>query len=304
LNGLRSRLKGLPAYLAVRFFVGLFGLLPEPVMRGLGRTMGLIASYVSPAKRRMVERHQRRVQGDHIDATKAARRVMASYGRYWAEVFWVRPRRRGGILRRSTLEHSERLHEAMATGRGIVLAVCHTGNWEAAGLRAAAEGSRVLAVAENLGNRRITEWFVGLRTTMEIDVVLTGGGSRVTGELIRRLRAGGTIALLSDRDLTGRGVPVTFFGEQTTLPPGPVALADRTGAVLLPAGVYFEDGGRGGHRFVVHPPLEIPAAATAEERVALGTQKLAEVLETIIRERPEQWHVIVPNWPSDRGEPA
>ncbi|HSG80067.1 MAG TPA: phosphatidylinositol mannoside acyltransferase [Acidimicrobiia bacterium] len=300
MNGLRSRLKGLPAYLAVRLFVGLFGLLPEPVMRGAGRMMGLIGSYVSPAKRRMVERHQRRVQGDHIDATKAARRVMASYGRYWAEVFWIRPRRRDGILRRSILERADRLHEAMDSGRGIVLAVCHTGNWEAAGLRAAAEGSRVLAVAENLGNRRITEWFVGLRSTMEMDVVLTGGGSRVTAELIRRLKEGGTIALLSDRDLSGRGVPVTFFGEETTLPGGPVALADRTGATLLPVGVYFREGHRGGHRFVVHPPLEIPAGGTAEERVALGTQRLAEALEEVIRERPEQWHVIVPNWPSDR----
>ncbi len=269
-------------------------------MRAVGRSMGYIASFLAPAKRQMVERHQRRIRGDDVDATAAARRVMASYGRYWAEVFWARPRRRRSILARSTLERSDILHDAMRTGRGVVLALPHTGNWEAAGLRAADEGARVLAVAENLSNERIRDWFLGLRTLMEIDVVLTGRGARVTGELIRRLREGGTIALLSDRDLTGRGVPVTFFGEETTLPAGPVALADRTGAVLLPVGIYFADEG-GGHRFVVHPPLEIPEAATADERVALGTQALALKLEEIIRERPEQWHVIVPNWPSDRG---
>ena len=298
-----DRLRSLPAYLAVRFFVGLYGLLPEPVMRRLGRALGVLASYVAPSKRRMIERHQRRVQGDAIDATAAARRVMASYGRYWAEVFWVRPRRREAILAKTLLQRADVLHTAIATGRGVILALPHTGNWETAGLRAAAEQARVLAVAENLGNQRITDWFVGLRTTMEIDVVLTGGGGRVTGSLIRRLREGGVIALLSDRDLSGRGVPVTFFGEETTMPSGPVALADRTGAVLLPVGIYFADGRRGGHRFVVHDPLEIPVAPTAEERVAAGTQALAHRLEGIIRERPEQWHVIVPNWPSDRAQP-
>lgn len=269
-------------------------------MRRLGRGLGYLASYLAPSKRRMIERHQRRVQGPGVDATKAARRVMASYGRYWAEVFWVRPRRRRAILASTVLDRADVLHAAIATGRGVVLALPHTGNWEAAGLRASAEEARVLAVAENLGNQRVTDWFVGLRTTMEIDVVLTGSGGRVTGTLMRRLRDGGVIALLSDRDLSGRGVEVMFFGEKTTMPPGPVALADRTGAVLLPVGIYFADGRGGGHRFVVHDPLEIPEADTAEQRVALGTQKLAGILETIIRERPEQWHVIVPNWPSDR----
>ncbi|MDX1690174.1 MAG: phosphatidylinositol mannoside acyltransferase [Acidimicrobiia bacterium] len=295
-----DRLRSLPAYLAVRLFVGLFGLLPEPVMRRVGRGLGLALSYLAPSKRRMAERHQRRVQGDGVDATRAARRVMASYGRYWAEVFWIRPRRKQAILDRSVLEHPERLHAAIADERGIVLAVGHFGNWEVAGLRAAAEGAPVLAAAENLGNPRITEWFVGLRETMEIDVVLTGRGRRAMGELAKRVREGGTVALLSDRDLSGRGVPVTFFGEETTLPAGPVALAERTGAILLPVGIYFRDDVPG-HRFVIHPPLEIPEAPTTEERVALGTQALAGVLEEIIRHRPEQWHVIVPNWPSDRG---
>ena len=76
-----------------------------------------------------------------------------------------------------------------------------------------------------------------------------------------------------------------------------MALADRTGAALLPVGTYFDRGAR--HRFVVHPPLEVPAAADADERVRLGTQRLATKFEEIIRVAPEQWHLILPNWPSD-----
>ena len=77
-------------------------------------------------------------------------------------------------------------------------------------------------------------------------------------------------------------------------------MALRTGATILPAGTYFKKGE--GHRFRVHPPLEIPDGPDTDTRVKLGTQMLADVMETIIREDPAQWHVIVPNWPSDREE--
>ena len=93
-------------------------------------------------------------------------------------------------------------------------------------------------------------------------------------------------------------MPVTFFGEQTTLPAGPATLAERTGAILLPVGCYFER--RRGNRFVIEEPIEVPDLPTREERVVATTQALAEVLEMIVGRAPEQWHLFQPNWPSDR----
>jgi KDO2-lipid IV(A) lauroyltransferase len=183
----------------------------------------------------------------------------------------------------------------------VILALPHIGNWEAAGLRASAEDARVLAVAEELGNERIVQWFIELRNLMEIDVLIARRGARVTGELLRRLGSGGVVALPSDRDIKGRGIEVEFFGETTTLPAGPAALAERTGAVLLPVGTYFGKGAS--YRFVVEPPLDVASGNTSEERVAGTAQALADTFEVIIRRAPEQWHLLQPNWPSDR-EPA
>jgi KDO2-lipid IV(A) lauroyltransferase len=289
--------KGLPGYLAYRIFSALFGMLPEPVMRRVGQGLGWVVSFVARDRFRMAMRHQRRVQGDGVDAVAAARSVFVHYGRYWAEVFWARPRRRTHILDRTTILGIEHLYAARDSGRGVILALPHLGNWEAAGLRASAEEMRVLAVAEELGNERIVQWFIRLRNLMEIDVVIARRGARVTGELLRRLESGGVIALPSDRDIKGRGITVQFFGEQTTLPAGPAALAERTGAVLLPVGTYFEDRGR--FEFVVDPPLEVGPGETSEERVAATAQALAGSFEQIIRRHPEQWHLLQPNWPSD-----
>jgi KDO2-lipid IV(A) lauroyltransferase len=291
--------KGLPGYLAYRFFSGLFGLLPEPVMRRVGQGLGWLVSFVARDRFAMAMRHQERVQGPEVDARRAARRVFVDYGRYWAEVFWARPRRRSHILERTSIEGIEHLHAARDSGRGVVVALPHMGNWEAAGLRASAEDARVLAVAEELGNERIVQWFIRLRNLMEIDVLIARRGARVTGELLRRLQAGGVVALPSDRDIKGRGIEVDFFGERTTLPPGPAALAERTGAVLLVAATFFGSGGR--FDFEVLPPIEIAPGETREERVAGTAQAVADAFEVLIRKAPEQWHLLQPNWPSDRA---
>ncbi|MCP3975629.1 MAG: phosphatidylinositol mannoside acyltransferase [bacterium] len=290
-------MKDWPLYLLYRAFSGLFGLLPEPLMRRFGEGMGRLAWRVAGGRRQLVERHLRRATGQD-DVAELSKAMFASYGRYWAEVFWIRPRRKEQIVAGCTIEGEEHIHEAKAAGKGIVLALPHMGNWESAGAKAEAIGIPVLAAAEGLSNKKIVDWFVDVRRDLGIETVITGRGNRVMVALARRLKEGGAIALVSDRDVSGRGVAVEFFGERTTMPPGPVALAERSGAALLPVACYFESGE--GHRFVVRPPLEIPPAESREERVASGTQAFAAVLEELIRQAPQDWHLFVPNWPSDK----
>ncbi len=291
-------MRQLPLYLAFRALAFAVGILPEAAARRLGEGLGWLSSFAGPGRLRLVERHLARVTGEDARLRRRARRAFASYGRYWAEVFWVRPGRKAAIVAHTDVDHLERLHAARDAGHGVIVALPHIGNWEAAGARAEAEGVPVLAAAEALANERLVEWFVAVRAAMGIEVAIAGQGNRVTARLARRLREGGAVALLADRDLSGRGIEVEFFGETTTLPAGPVALADRTGAALLPVGSYFKPGR--GHRFVINERVEIPDLDDRAARVAAGTQRFAHALEAIIREAPEQWHLFQPNWPSDR----
>jgi KDO2-lipid IV(A) lauroyltransferase len=288
----------LPGYLAYRVMAGLFGLLPEPVMRRTGELLGFGASIISRKKSALVRKHLERVLGPVPDLDRRVRRMFVSYGRYWAEVFWVRPRRKSAIVAHAEVLGFEHITAAQEAGRGIILALPHLGNWEAAGAKAEDIGIPVLAVAEALPNQRLVDWFLDVRRQLGIEVALAGEGRRVSERLLRCLKSGGTIALLSDRDLTGRGIEVEFFGERTTIPAGPVALADRTGAALLPVGCYFNRGR--GHSFVVSPPVELPEGGDRAGRLAEGGQRFAAVMEDVIRAAPEQWHLFQPNWPSDR----
>jgi len=117
---------------------------------------------------------------------------------------------------------------------------------------------------------------------------------------MRALRNNEVLCLLCDWDLQGGGVEVEFFGEKTTLPPGPATLSLRTGAPLLPTAVYFQ-GRRDRHQGLVRPPVVPPGAGKLREDVRLMTQAVAHELEDLIRRAPTQWHLFQPNWPSDPG---
>ena len=92
------------------------------------------------------------------------------------------------------------------------------------------------------------------------------------------------------------GIEVDFFGEATTLPGGPATIALRTGAAIIPVGVYQEPGR---HHAVCRPPIDTERHGRLRDDVGRVTQALADELEYLIRLAPEQWHLMGPNWPSD-----
>jgi KDO2-lipid IV(A) lauroyltransferase len=247
----------------------------------------------------MAERHAIRAGVASADLPGHLDRTFQAYGRYWAEALWMRPKNRTAVddgISHEGVEHVERPRDA---GTGMIYVLPHLGNWEFAGALAESLEVRVVAVAENLANTRIRDWFIGLRKGLGIDVVLATGSRQVMRDLEAAIADNAAVALLSDRDLKGRGVEVEFFGEQTTLPAGAATLAIRTGAPILPVASYFRPDG--GHHIVIRPP--IPVERQPQDRsteVARVTGEIAGELEVLIRRAPEQWHLLQPNWPSDR----
>jgi KDO2-lipid IV(A) lauroyltransferase len=177
----------------------------------------------------------------------------------------------------------------------VILALPHLGGWEWCGvwLRHVAP-TPVTVVVEPVEPPSLFEFFADLRENLGIRIVPLGPEAAPT--VLRALKDNHIVCLLCDRDLVGDGVEVDFFGETTTIPPGPATLALRTGAPLLPTAVFHE--GRG-HRAIVHPPLDTDRHGGFRADVVRVTQELAGQLEGFIRIAPLQWHLQQPNWPSD-----
>ena len=256
--------------------------------------------YVRATGRRLMAiRHMTRVLGSEEEVEAAAREAFAAYGRYWAEVFWVRRRRVPAMLDRIAVEGLDHVKAAQASGRGMIYVLPHIGNWEVAGSIAHELGLELIAVAEDLPNPRLARWFVNVRKSFGIDVVLADGSTQVMESLGEGLRRGAAIALVTDRNVGAGGVAVQFFGEETELPGGAAALAARHDVPVFPVAAFFAKGA--GHWVVIEAPLDMPSAGP--RRVAEGTQRIATALESLIRRDPTQWHIFQPNWPSDRTAP-
>lgn len=286
-------------YIPFRVATAVFGLLPESAVRWLGETGGRIWYARSDDRIPLLASHMRRVLGEEASeeaVDEAVRGMFRSYGRYWAETFWFRPRKKDAISARVEHVNFERIYAAQRAGRGIVFAVPHLGNWEVAGIVANEVGSPILAVAEDLPNEHITRWFIDLRSEFDIEIVLTND-PQLRSKLLRRLKEGGAIALLADRDVTGGGVEVDFFGETAAVPIGPAVFAELTGAALLPAACFFQEGV--GHRLVVLDEVVLPAGLNRKERVAAGSRLVVRSLEELIRSAPSQWHLFQPHWLED-----
>lgn len=218
------------------------------------------------------------------------REALRSYARYWLEVFRLPVMGRERIVRGVRCENEHLLRDAATGGGGGVAVLPHMGNYDVAGAWAVVTGMSFTTVAERLKPEGLFDRFVEFRESLGMEVVpLTGGDSNPFDLLADRVRGGGLVCLVGDRDLTARGVEVDFFGERTKFPAGPAALALRTRAPLLPATLWFEGDG-----WVVRIHDPIPHTSIREM-----TQRVAEAFEEGIRAHPSDWHMLQRLWLSD-----
>ncbi|MEY4230628.1 MAG: hypothetical protein RLZZ362_1477 [Actinomycetota bacterium] len=276
-------------------------LMPGPVAMAAASSLGFGASLSSNARREMFQRHLRRVNPriGRAALRLATQTAFDSYAKYYVESFRLPTLSKETVERGFTKEGYEHITEALSRGNGVILALPHLGGWEWAGRWMTDQGHKLTVVVEPLDPPELFEWFAELRKDLGMTVVPLGPGAGAAVQ--QALRENEVGCLLCDRDHDRTGVEVEFFGERTTLPPGPATLSIRTGAPILPTGVYFTSR-YNGHHAIVRPPIPIHRLGGGlRDDVGRNTQQLAHELECHIRRAPEQWHLIQPNWPSDPG---
>ncbi|WP_234531697.1 phosphatidylinositol mannoside acyltransferase [Streptomyces shenzhenensis] len=273
--------------------------LPEPVAVRLGTS---VADLAWKQRGKGVQRLESNYAHVLPDATperlrELSRAGMRSYLRYWMESFrlpsWSEERIRTGF----DVKDLHHLTDGLASGRGVILALPHLANWDLAGAWVTTElRTPFTTVAERLRPETLYDRFVAYREGLGMEVLPHSGGTAF-GTLARRLRDGGLVCLVADRDLSASGVEVGFFGDTARMPAGPALLAQQTGAQLLPVTLWYDDTpvmkGR------VHAPIEVPETGDKAARTSVMTQALADAFATGIADHPEDWHMLQRLWLAD-----
>jgi phosphatidylinositol dimannoside acyltransferase len=220
-----------------------------------------------------------------------SRESMRNYARYWLEAFRLPVTREQLVARTDISGHFSDAIDCLAVGRGVIFALPHMGNWDLAGAWfVSTELDSFTTVQERLRPQSLNDKFVAFREGLGFEMLPASGGMvSVFATLSDRLHSGKVVCLLTDRDVTGTGTEVDFFGEKARMMGGAAALAERTGAALFPVLLWYEGDQL---KIFVDKEMPVPSDGDRRQKVTAVMQELARTYEAGIRAHPADWHML------------
>ena len=271
---------------------GAFAALPLDCASALGGAIGrLIGPFFG-----ISERARRNIRcafpgSSESEIARIIRGMWDNLGRVTAEYPHLRKIRvfePGGRVETHGFEYMD---QAVATGRRMIIFSGHLANWEIGMLAAVQYGISVSQIYRAANNPLVDRMITRFRGDAG-ELIPKGAGGAC--EAIATLRRGAHVTMLADQKMND-GIPVPFFGRPAMTAPALAVLALRFDCVVLPARVERLGGAH--FRLTVFPPLAVPLRGNSHaDEAALLTQVNA-ILESWIRDRPEQWLWVHRRWP-------
>jgi KDO2-lipid IV(A) lauroyltransferase len=290
-------------YIVAWIILKLVSLAPRAFALKAGRAVGALACAVLPRLRRHAEINLRLAfpDMDERERRRIRRGVFRNLGRLLGEISQFPRLNRKNISSLVVYEGLENYLNAVAEGRGVILLTGHIGAWEMSVYAHSIYGHRMSFLARRIDNplvERLAESYRARYGNRSID---KRGSVR---EILKTLKSGGVVGILADLNTSREeGVFCDFFGVKACTTAGVATLALRTGAVVLPGYLIWDEKERI-HRLHFEPPVETINTGNQKKDVIANTARYAKVLESIIRRRPDQWLWIHRRWRTrPEGEP-
>lgn len=220
---------------------------------------------------------------------KTIKQIFKNYGHYMVD-FFLMPQLPPHKIKRFFAEFKgeEILQKALVNGKGVILLTAHLGNWEFGSVFLWFRNYplNLVALAHNTSS---TNTLVNrLRENKGIKVIEVNRSSFSGIEILRCLRNNEIVAMIGDRDFFGHGRLTTFFGKKVSFPVGPVVLAMKSGAALIPSFVFKQSDGR--YHGVLEEAIPLLLEGDRDDCIAKNLAKTARVFEKYIRSYPDQWY--------------
>jgi lauroyl/myristoyl acyltransferase len=292
-----DRLLSLLPYYLYRLAGEVLPHIPAPVGYRLAEVGGALIYVLAPHVRRRVCNNVSHVLGHKAGRQavhRTARQVLGNLVKNYYDLFRLPHLTPDKSARLIDIKGWEHIEAGLSQGKGLIVTSAHLGNIEIVVQIFARHNVPVTIPVERLQPPCLFDYVCGLRTIHGLRLIPIDGALL---ELFRALRRGEVLGLAADRDITGSGRVVSFFGSPARLPDGHVQMALRTGAPLVCAfSERLPD-----NRFVARilPPLNLTRSGDQEADVMAGLRKIITMVERAISRRPGQWYVTNAVWPLD-----
>lgn len=270
--------------------------LPSRALYGFARGLGALSYRLA--------RKQRRIASENLSLAFAgqkspegiesiARGCFTCMAKSGVELLFLMDRPEQ-LKQRVRLVNAERLDRALESGNGVILVSAHFGNFPLMLAKLSLEGYRVGAIMRSMRDARVERIFTEKRRRLRIKTIYSQPRAACVSETIEALRKNEIVFIPIDQNFGTGGVFVEFFGRKAATATGPVVLAQRTKAAVLPCFIIREPGDT--HDIVFEEPLQIAYADPGQQTVQENVQRLTSVIEQYVRSHPEQWGWIHRRW--------
>jgi KDO2-lipid IV(A) lauroyltransferase len=222
---------------------------------------------------------------------KHVKNIFRNFAKYLADFFRFSKLSRDYMLSHVIIEGKENIDKAMAKGKGAILLAAHIGNWEMGAAIVSSLGYPFFAIVLDHKDKRINDFFRYQRDVAGVKAISVGAQLKTCFKV---LGGNNLLAIVGDRDFSGHGLKVNFFGRPAVLPRGPAFFSLRMGAPIIPTFVLRtkEDD----FKMVFEKPLECESTGDRKEDIKNTMSAYVPVIEKYIKKYPDQWYAFRSVW--------
>ena len=200
------------------------------------------------------------------------------------------------LKKRVGIEGRGHLEKSLAAGKGVILVSAHFGNFPLMLAKLGLEGYKVSVILRYMRDERAEQFFMVKRNSVGIKTIYSQPRKVCVENSLRALRNNELLFIPIDQNFGTAGVYVDFFGRKAATATGPVVLARRTGASMLPCFMLRQQDDT--HKIVFEPPLNLEKGKNEAESLKINIQRLTGIIESYIRRYPAEWGWIHRRWKS------
>ena len=276
--------------------------IPAPVFALFARLLAAIYWRLAAQRREIVIQNLLPVlKGDRRQAARIGRELITEFFLKITDLW----RYESGVTYENWLgewngwEHFTAAH---ARGKGVLLVTPHLGNWEFGGAFLVEHGYKLLVLTQPEPDQKLTELRQRSRALRGVETLVVGEDAFAFIEIIKRLQAGATVALLVDRPPAATAVNVNLFGHPFPASIAAAELARVSGCAIVPVYIVRQPNGHLAH-ILPEITYDRRAIGNRDTRVQL-TQEILRAFEPAIRQHLDQWFHFVPVWPEKEKHQA
>jgi Kdo2-lipid IVA lauroyltransferase/acyltransferase len=200
------------------------------------------------------------------------------------------------LKERVKIQGRQNLDKALADGRGVILVSAHFGNFPLLLGRLAQEGYKVAGIMRPMRDARVEKIFIKKRNDFGVRTIYSQPRNECVNNTITALRNNELVFIPIDQNFGTGGIFVNFFGKKAATATGPVVLAQRTKAALIPCFIVRQPDDS--HKIIFEPKLELKEQDDAQDTILMNIQELTNIIESYIRKYPAEWGWIHRRWKS------